>query len=121
MRFKLTFRYIIMVLISTILLLGSAFLVLTFFEDNDQNNTETNPTLFAYNFQNDIRQDENEEIYLSEEGREALIAEEAWLQILNDEGYVMQAYNTPDYVADHYSPIEITYMNQSRSYNPSYL
>lgn len=121
MRFKLTFRYIIMVLISTILLLGSAFLVLTFFEDNDQNNTETNPTLFAYNFQNDIRQDENEEIYLSEEGREALIAEEAWLQILNDEGYVMQAYNTPDYVADHYSPIEITYMNLSRSYNPSYL
>lgn len=121
MHFKLTLRYIMMVLISTILLLGTAFFVLTSFENSNQNNSLRSPIVFAYNFHNEIELDNNEEIIISEQGMEALIEEEAWLQILNDEGYVIQAFNTPDFIAEHYSPHEITYMNQSKSYQPDYL
>ena len=119
MQVRLTLRYIVMVLISTILLFVSAFFVLSYIEESTEFNQDS-PVTFGYNLGVELEGEYEGEISLSEEAMERLVAEEAWLQVLDEEGYVIKSFNTPNYVADHYSPLEITYINNSRSYRPDY-
>lgn len=115
MKTRLTFRYIIMVMLSTFLLIGLTFLVLTGFENSM--NKELQPGSFAHNFVSEIQTDEEDEIFLTEQGQNKLLEQDAWIQLLNKEGYVMDAFNTPSYVAYHYSPDEMVNLNISSS-NP---
>lgn len=119
MKTKLTLRYIVMVLLSTILLLVSAFFVLTYIEETTVIDSE-HPVLFAYNVGDELEENYEGDITLSEEAFKRLVAQESWLQVLNEEGYVVESYNTPAYVTDHYSPFELTYMSNSPSYLPDY-
>lgn len=120
MRLKLTLRYLVMVLISTILLLVSAFLVLTYMEDASEEAYIASPRGFTYRLSEEIYLDENEEAILSEKGIERLKAENAWLQILDHEGYVTASYNTIPHLADHYSPFEIDLIAASESFRAYY-
>lgn len=117
MRIKLTLRYLVMVLISTVLLMVSAFFVLTYLEDTS---IET-PRGFTYSISEEIHLDENEEVILSERGMERLAAEDAWLQILDNEGYVIESYNAIPNLADHYSPFEIDLIGASESFRANYV
>ncbi|MER2064616.1 MAG: HAMP domain-containing sensor histidine kinase, partial [Alkalibacterium sp.] len=74
---------------------------------------------FAYNLSEDIEIADNGEVILSEQDQELVILNEAWLQILDNEGYVTQSYNTPDYAKEHYSPMEISSM-RFPGYHPGY-
>lgn len=120
MKLRLTFRYILMVALSVIILLVSAFMVLTYIDNRPQNSDTSNPAVFAYNFVDEIEVKNNGEIIISEEGQSALIEENGWIQILNQEGYVTQTFNEPDHAAEHYSPTELTSMRFSSSYKPDY-
>ncbi len=120
MRIKLTLRYIVMVLVSTILLMGSAFFVLTYMEEAHETSLET-PHSFTYRLADEIQWNENEEAVLSEEGLEWLVAEEAWLQILDKEGYVVGSYNTTHNLAEHYSPFQIELIGASKSFRADYI
>jgi len=117
MRIKLTLRYLVMVLLSTVLLIVSAFFVLTYLEDTP---TET-PRGFTYNLSEEIYLDENEEVILSDKGMERLVAEDAWLQILDREGYVVESFNAISNLADHYSPFEIDLIGASDSFRANYV
>lgn len=116
MRIKLTLRYLVMVLISTGLLMVSSFFVLTYLEDT----ALEHPRTYTYNLSEEIYLDENEEAFLSEKGIERLVAEDAWLQILDHEGYVLESYNTIPHLADHYSPFEIDLIGASESFRANY-
>lgn len=120
MRIKLTLRYIVMVLVSTILLLVSAFFVLTYLEETNETSLET-PHSFTYRLADEIQWNENDEAVLSEEGLEWLVAEDAWLQILDKEGYVVGSYNTLHNLAEHYSPFQIELIGASKSFRADYI
>ena len=105
-----------MVLISTIFLIVSAVFVFTSLEDPSMES----PFNFTYNLSEEIYFDENEEPVLSEEGLERLKAEDAWLQILDHEGYVVESYNTIPKLADHYTPFEINLIGASKSFRAYY-
>lgn len=109
MKLKLTFRYILMVILSTLLIFGLTFVVLTGFE-----NTKTGkplPGTFAANFSTEIIIDDQGDLILSEKGQAELNERDAWIQFLDEEGYVIEGYNEPSYVSDHYSPVDIAHMN----------
>lgn len=115
MKTKLTFRYIGMVILSTGILLVFSFFVLTHIENSIQSSEDFRGDHFAYNFAENIEVDSNENILFSERGKEKLIEQNSWVQILNREGYVIDAFNTPSYAANQYSPVEIVHMNLFRS------
>ncbi len=117
MRIKLTLRYLVMVFISTLLLMVSAFFILTYLEETV---IET-PRGFTYSLSEEIYLDENEEVILSDKGMERLVAEDAWLQVLDREGYVIESYNTIPHLADHYSPFEIDLIGASDSFRANYV
>ncbi|MGO1919217.1 MAG: sensor histidine kinase [Alkalibacterium gilvum] len=107
MRTKLTFRYILMIAVSVIILLGSAFMILTYVENEVDNNDTAIPAVFTYNFVDEIESTDNGEVIISEDGKAALLEENGWIQILNTEGYVTQGFNEPDNAAKHYAPTEL--------------
>ena len=117
MRIKLTLRYIVMVLVSTVLLLISAFFVLTYIEETVE--TE-GPGSFTYNVGDELIVTNNEEVILSERGMERLIEADAWLQVLDREGYVLDTFNPKPRLATHYSPFEIQVFGASESFRPDY-
>ena len=117
MRIKLTLRYIVMVLVSTILLLISAFFVLTYIEETAE---MEGPGSFTYNVGDELIVTNNEEVILSERGMERLIEADAWLQVLDREGYVLDTFNPKPRLATHYSPLEIDVFGASESFRPDY-
>lgn len=117
MRIKLTLRYLVMVLLSTVLLIVSAFFVLTYLEETP---TES-PRGFTYSLSEEIYLDENEDVMLSEKGMERLVSEDAWLQILDREGYVVESFNAISNLANHYSPFEIDLIGSSDSFRANYI
>lgn len=120
MKIKLTFRYLLMVAVSLIILLFSAFSILTYVDNSSENNGSSNPSVFAYNFVDKIELSDNDEVLISEEGKIALTERKAWIQILNKEGYVTQAFNEPDYAVEHYSPAELRTRDLSLTYGQDY-
>jgi signal transduction histidine kinase len=109
-----------MVALSTLILLVSAFVVLTYIDNTVQTNNNSSPVVFADNFSDEIETTNNDEIIISAEGQETLLEHDGWVQILDQEGYVTQAFNTPDHAAEHYSPTEIRSIRFSSSYRPDY-
>ncbi|GEK90739.1 sensor histidine kinase [Alkalibacterium kapii] len=121
MKIKLTLRYILMIVLSVIILMASAFMVLTYIENTFQNNDTETPDTFAYNFVDEIKMTDSGEVIISDDGKAALLEENGWIQILNQEGYVTQGFNEPDNPAEHYSPTEITFMHLYSGYEKNYL
>lgn len=120
MQIKLTFRYIVVVMVSTILLVVSAYSVLSYL-DNNYYDEDDAPTSYAYNLGEEVIMNELGEADFTPEGQESLLNREGWLQILDEEGYVVYSFNTPHYVADHYDPLEINYIGASKSFSPKYI
>lgn len=120
MRIKLTFRYIIVVLVSTILLIVSAYSVLSYLDEKYYDEV-SNPTSYAYNLGEEVFINDLGEADVTPEGQESILNKEGWLQILDEEGYVVRSFNTPNYVADHYAPIEMNYIGASKSFHPKYI
>ena len=108
-----------MVLISMVLLLISAFFVLTYIEDTAVPSLE-GPGSFTYNVGEELTLTNNEEVILSETGLERLVAADAWLQILDREGYVIDTFNPRPNLATHYSPFEIEVIGASESFRAGY-
>lgn len=106
---KLTLRYIGMVILSTLLLLGLGFTVLTNIENNIR--PDSLPGTFAYNFDNEIELDDEGNVAISEKGQQTLLEQNAWIQFIDEEGYAIGGFNEPSYVSDHYSPVEIVHLN----------
>lgn len=119
MKTKLTLRYIGMVILSTILLFVLSFLVLTNIENNIR--PDSLPGNIAYNFDNEIELNDEGEVTISENGEQILIEEDSWIQFLNEEGYVVGAFNEPSYVSAHYSPVEIAHLNIYADNNQDYV
>lgn len=119
MRTKLTLRYMLMVIISTVLLFVSAFGVLTYIEETTETSWE-GPGSFTYNVGDELILINNEEVILSEKGMERLIEADAWLQVLDREGYVIDTFNPKPRLATHYSPFEIEVFGASESFRADY-
>lgn len=108
-----------MVILSTILLFVLSFLVLTNIENNIR--PDSLPGNIAYNFDNEIELNDEGEVTISENGEQILIEEDSWIQFLNEEGYVVGAFNEPSYVSAHYSPVEIAHLNIYADNNQDYV
>lgn len=102
-----------------VLLLISAFFVLTYIEDTAVPSLE-GPGSFTYNVGEELTLTNNEEVILSETGLERLVAADAWLQILDREGYVIDTFNPRPNLATHYSPFEIEVIGASESFRAGY-
>ena len=75
----------------------------------------------AYNFDNEIELIDENEAVISEEGEQILLEQNSWIQFLNEDGYVVGAFNEPTYVSDHYSPVEIAHLNIYADNNQDYV
>ena len=117
MKTKLTLRYIGMVILSTLLLLVGAFFVLTWIENNIQYDSISGN--IAYNFSQEVEWTDEGELLISEEGQKVLLRQKGWVQFIDEEGYVVEAFNTPSYLTDHYSPTEIVQFNLYPNNNPN--
>lgn len=115
MKTRLTFRYILMLALSFVLLVLSAFIMLTHIENTDS----SSPTVFASNFVDEIKLVDNK-VSISDSGQKALKEKNAWLQILDEEAYVVQSFNEPNHAKTHYAPSEFRMQDLSLSYGSDY-
>ena len=113
MKWKLTGRYLfsilsivfIVIVVNTLMVFGMIFFQhQTVNEDVSSDSAER----FVREFGQYLSL-EQEMPVLSEEGRQALEAYGAWIQILDNHGYVISSYLAPDTASEHYSAMEIVH------------
>ncbi|WP_413375925.1 sensor histidine kinase [Alkalihalobacillus sp. 1P02AB] len=111
MKWKLTARYLISVLIivfivlfiNTLILIGMLFYQQTRGIDDVSSDSGVN---FTRQFSHYLSL-ENEQPVVSNEGIDALQAFGGWIQILDQNGQVLSSYLAPNDVSTHYSPFEL--------------
>lgn len=123
MKWKLTGRYILSIVFVVILvvfinvfiifglLIAQSAFQIPIFQGND-----TTPEEFAREFENKINLDNNY-VTITEEGKKALKENNAWIQILDENGKVMYDYQTPAGVKEKYTPSEIVQMYKYQEVN----
>lgn len=114
MNWKITGRFIITVALVTIIVIliniGIGFIVLL---SKTINNSDTvkeisdfSPENFTREFNKYLMKDK-EKIYIHEEGERILKKENAWIQILDNNGTEIYSYEKPHKIKKHYTPLEL--------------
>lgn len=113
MKWKLTGRYILSIVLVVVLvifinlffiivvLLAQAYFDVGIFQEDD-----TSPERFTRQFEQQIMI-ENNQIQLSEAGREMLANESAWIQVLDENGKVIYGYREPVEALEKYTPMDL--------------
>ncbi|HAM80960.1 sensor histidine kinase [Ornithinibacillus bavariensis] len=113
MKWKLTGRYILsIVLVVTLVVFINIFTMLALISAQAIFNipifqgNETSPELFTRQFQDKINI-VNDHVTITEAGKKALDEENAWIQVLDENGKVIYSYRTPMGVKEKYTPSDI--------------
>lgn len=112
MKWKITSRYVFSVIgIFFILFLFNIILLRLAIYYQEQKDfavfVEENYEKYARSFTNYIQIDDNNEFSLSKEGEEQLSKQNAWLQILDDNGSEIAAFHKPEHISTHYNIFDI--------------
>ncbi|AFS77602.1 two-component system signal transduction histidine kinase [Gottschalkia acidurici 9a] len=114
MNWKITGRFIITVALVSIIVIviniigGITFLITKSKSDINitKDTSYSSPEEFTRGFAEYLIGDK-EKIYVNSDGKKFLKEEEAWIQILDEEGNEVYSYEKPDKVKDHYTPMEL--------------
>ncbi|MGE8202943.1 sensor histidine kinase [Heyndrickxia sp. NPDC080065] len=119
MKWKLTGRFLFSVVLVVILVVFiNIFLLLTFFIARSIFNEpfhgqEISAEVFTKQFQNQITIS-NDHISITEKGKNELIKNKAWIQVLDDNGKQLFGYRTPENLKDKYNPLDMIQMYKYR-------
>jgi signal transduction histidine kinase len=112
MKWRLTGRYllsivlvVILVVISNILLLIGLAIVQTTLDVPIFQSNEISTEIFTRKFQNQITTSNNQ-VIITEKGKTELVDNKAWIQILDENGKEIYGYMTPKGVKKKYTPVE---------------
>lgn len=107
MKWRIVFRYLLILIVSVVLIfLINLFLAFKF--------TDQGPWSRISSFSLDFNQyiyAEGDKPAVSEDGIEVLSHYQAWIQILNEEGYEVYSLNKPKEALEHYAPSEMVFYN----------
>jgi signal transduction histidine kinase len=113
MKWKLTGRYILSIVLVVILVvfinIFIMFALLTaqsVFSMPIFQGSETSPEHFTRQFQDNINI-ANNHVTITESGKKALIEKNAWIQILDENGMVIYSFRVPAGIKEKYTPSEI--------------
>lgn len=113
MKWKLTFRFVatvilvvIIVVFINIIAVISVFIGQYSYNQNNDLLKNFGPEDFVRNFKNYVLSSE-ENVYVSEEGKQILDNTKAWIQILDEDGKEVYHYKKPKNARLKYTPVEI--------------
>ncbi len=114
MKWKLTGRYLVSVLIIVfiVIFINTVILIGMFIQQQNQGMDDVSShsgEVFSRHF-NKYLVMENGQPAVSEEGMEALQSFGAWIQILDANGHVVTSALAPENAPDHYSPLELIHI-----------
>lgn len=114
MKWRLTGRYMVSVIIVTIItvfinLFG--FMIWLVLQASSQQNEENTPETFTRTFEQYITLSD-QDITVSKEGQQALKQQNAWIQILDENGQDVYHAQAPKGLKSKYTPIEIVNLHK---------
>lgn len=107
MKWKILLRYLAILILSVILVFFINSYLLFKFPDQGLGSTASN---FTLDFEQYIFT-EGGQPALSQEGIQALKDKQAWIQILDEEGYEVYSWNKPGDAPAHYAPSDMVFYN----------
>ncbi|WP_434794017.1 Adaptive-response sensory-kinase SasA [Terrisporobacter petrolearius] len=109
MKIKLTFRYVLSIVIVAIsvVLINIIVLLTLLFNKNITTPSNYNISEFVRNFQQYIEIEDNTHPYISKNGQKLLNGKDAWIQILNENNKEVYSYDKPEEIKDKYNTIEV--------------
>ncbi|MGR6341790.1 sensor histidine kinase [Priestia megaterium] len=123
MKWKLTGRYILSIVLVVILvvfinifIMFALLIAQSIFNVRIFQGNETSPEHFARQFQDNINI-KNNYVTITESGKKALIKKNAWIQILDENGMVIYNFRAPAEIKEKYTPSEIVQMYKYKEIN----
>ncbi|UPA30888.1 hypothetical protein L0P85_01745 [Terrisporobacter glycolicus] len=109
MKIKLTFRYVLSIVIVAIsvVLINIIVLLTLLFNKNITTPSNYHISEFVRNFQQYIEVKGNTHPHISNKGEELLNRKDAWIQILNENNKEVYNYDKPEEIKDKYNTIEV--------------
>ncbi|WP_419725602.1 sensor histidine kinase [Terrisporobacter petrolearius] len=109
MKIKLTFRYVLSIVIVAIsvVLINIIVLLTLLFNKNITTPSNYDISEFVRNFQQYIEVEGNNHPHISNKGEELLNGKDAWIQILNENNKEVYNYDKPEEIKDKYNTIEV--------------
>lgn len=113
MNIKLTFRYLLSIAIVAVIvvLINITIIYLSLYSKNtnslikyDGNNKITS---FVRNFEKYIDLDEDNKLYIDNNGKDLIDNSNSWVQILDENNKEVYSYNKPQEIKNKYTPIDI--------------
>ena len=113
MNIKLTFRYLLSIAIVAVIvvLINITIIYLSLYSKNtnslikyDGNNKITS---FVRNFEKYIDLDEDNKLYMDNNGKDLIDNSNSWVQILDENNKEVYSYNKPQEIKNKYTPIDI--------------
>ena len=113
MNIKLTFRYLLSIAIVAVIvvLINITIIYLSLYSKNtnslikyDGNNKITS---FVRNFEKYIDLDEDNRLYIDNNGKDLIDNSNSWVQILDENNKEVYSYNKPQEIKNKYTPIDI--------------
>lgn len=114
MKWKLTLRYLfsLLIVVAIVIVVNSVILLWLLFSSASTGLEELSGQSgqdFTRSFQQYLELEESGPI-VNQEGIDALTELNRFVQVLDENGRVVYEANAPDYVLDHYTPIELVHM-----------
>ncbi|MGL4796991.1 MAG: sensor histidine kinase, partial [Paraclostridium sp.] len=105
MKWKITFKYVLTIIMVVIIVTGLNFIALfSFIAGTNQRKYEQPEEVFAREFSKYIKS-KNGEIYISTVGIKQLDNRQVWIQILDENGKEVYNYKKPDEISDKHTPM----------------
>lgn len=114
MRWRLTGRYMVSVIIVTIITVFInlfVFMIWLVLQANSQHNEENTPETFTRSFEQYISFSD-QRMTVNKEGQKALKQQNAWIQILDENGQNVYHAQAPKGLKNKYTPIEIVNLHK---------
>lgn len=114
MNWRLTGRYMVSVIIVTIITVFInlfVFMIWLIFQANSQHEEENTPESFTRSFQQYVTFSNNG-ISVNKEGQQALKEQNAWIQILDENGQDVYHARAPKGLKEKYTPLEIVNLHK---------
>lgn len=113
MKIKLTLRYILSIAIIAVTVVMINIFILFFLVLNQDKSDlidygrNFNISDFVRNFEQYIDIDENNKLYINDNGKNLINKSNSWIQILDEENGEVYSYKKPEIIKDKHTPIEI--------------
>lgn len=108
MKKKITASFLSVIVISTLLIIILTLLGMYYFYFSKNIIAEDYPPNFTWQFSEHI-EFKNNNVNVTEKGKELLKQNKAWIQILDSNGYEIYEFYKPEVAPNHYSPATIVH------------